>query len=186
MISGLLAKFAILFKKVKLGEPNNEDGSSESEDNDDEIDFDEGDDQDLLENIKTNIPARYKPVDRTIYDYMEQNINSLVVFHRGSYIYNIYKFNFLGNKNKNNFKFKAFVKSKSVVGMFNHSSILKEQLSDHQKKKHKPQLNVVQSMPIRWNSIYLMIDRLIEIRESLEVVLIDANNRKYILKNEEK
>ena len=55
--------------------------------------------------------------------------------------------------------------------MFNHSSSFKEKLNNIQKTNNKPIAAIVQQVPTRWNSIYLMVDSVLANRDSLEICL---------------
>lgn len=82
--------------------------------------------------------------------------------------------------------FQALTKTRSIVGLFNSSTILKEQLNQEQKLRGVPVLNVVQSVTTRWNSDYAMIDRIIAIHPQIERVLCLVDKyKKYLLSKDE-
>ena len=70
---------------------------------------------------------------------------------------------------------KAVATAKRVVGHFSHSNVATQALSDHQIKmgcNGKP-LQLIQDVVTRWNSVYLMIRRLLKLRVSVYGVLFD-------------
>ena len=57
-----------------------------------------------------------------------------------------------------------------ALALFNHSTVMKEELDTDQVGRKAPVLNVIQSVPTRWNSAYT-IERMLEIWPSVKVVL---------------
>lgn len=75
-------------------------------------------------------------------------------------------------------------KARKIVGHFKHSGKLTTMLLDKQIGACHP-LTVVQEVPTRWNSTYDMIDRLVQIKESVELVLVENRHRNISLTDQE-
>ncbi|RNA35719.1 zinc finger BED domain-containing 1-like [Brachionus plicatilis] len=66
---------------------------------------------------------------------------------------------------------KMIKKCKKIVGLFNHSPELKENLYKNQKSKNLPNKMLINSVSTRWNSEYLMIERILEQVDNVNEVL---------------
>lgn len=70
---------------------------------------------------------------------------------------------------------KALAHARKLVGHFSHSSSSVNALKDHQKMMGVSQpLNLIQDVATRWNSQYLMIQRLLHVRISVFAVLMNT------------
>lgn len=78
---------------------------------------------------------------------------------------------------KNNSHLSVILKKcRGIVGFFKHSSLANDQLRSIQKQMGLPMLKVKQDVATRWNSCYIMLVRLLEIKDPLCVAV--ANNSK--------
>lgn len=64
------------------------------------------------------------------------------------------------------------ITASSIVSHFKHSTVAIKA----QKKLKMPEKKLIQSVKTRWNSIYAMVERLIESRQCISIVLNDRNN----------
>uniref|UniRef100_A0A183CCI8 Uncharacterized protein n=1 Tax=Globodera pallida TaxID=36090 RepID=A0A183CCI8_GLOPA len=64
-------------------------------------------------------------------------------------------------------------KSRRTISHFNHSNLAKERLEDAQTQEDAPKHALIQDVPTRWNSSFLMGERLIEQRRALELYVFN-------------
>ncbi|XP_030765200.1 zinc finger BED domain-containing protein 1-like [Sitophilus oryzae] len=76
-------------------------------------------------------------------------------------------------------------KCRNIVGHFKHSAIAVEKLSTMQQQMNSPQLKVKQDVVTRWNSTYIMLDRLIAIKASITAVMSSLPKAPEMLNAEE-
>jgi len=62
-------------------------------------------------------------------------------------------------------------KCHSLVSQYNHSTKSYERLYDIQTILNLPQQKLIQSIDIRWNSVYLMLERILEQRSAITLDL---------------
>lgn len=67
---------------------------------------------------------------------------------------------------------------KKLITKFNHSAIMMEELNAYRKSNKKPELCFKTIIEIRWNSVYLAIERFLELSPEMSKVIIDENQRK--------
>lgn len=67
------------------------------------------------------------------------------------------------------------ITASSIVSHFKHSTVAIKALQVAQKKFKMPEKKLIQSVKTRWNSIYAMVERLIESRQCISIVLNDRN-----------
>lgn len=67
------------------------------------------------------------------------------------------------------------ITASSIVSHFKHSTVAIKALQVAQKKLKMPEKKLIQSVKTRWNSIYAMVERLIESRQCVSIVLNDRN-----------
>ncbi|CAH1114870.1 unnamed protein product [Psylliodes chrysocephalus] len=67
-----------------------------------------------------------------------------------------------------------FKKCRNLVGHFKHSSLASDKLKSVQEQMRLPLLKVKQDVPTRWNSCFIMLKRLNEIKEPLCVALASS------------
>ncbi|CAI6369807.1 unnamed protein product [Macrosiphum euphorbiae] len=70
--------------------------------------------------------------------------------------------------------------SSKMVGHFKHSNIAKHALTKMQEQLGLTQQSLIQSCKTRWNSVYMMLDRLYANRCAVTNVLADRNTTKYV------
>lgn len=61
-----------------------------------------------------------------------------------------------------------------IATHFSHSPAAYGKLKTYEKEQGLPELKVVQDVPTRWNSSYLMIDRLVRIKRALQLYCIES------------
>ncbi|KAL3184387.1 hypothetical protein MRX96_031938 [Rhipicephalus microplus] len=66
-------------------------------------------------------------------------------------------------------------KARHIVGHYKHSSSAQKRLDEYQKKMGKDPLRLVQDVDTRWNSQYLMLSRLLDLKEAVSVELATSN-----------
>lgn len=69
---------------------------------------------------------------------------------------------------------------RTLVGHLKHSVVATEKLKNVQHQMGVPQLKVKQDVSTRWSSPFIMIARLLEIREPLSVVIARMGNSKLV------
>ncbi|XP_065642245.1 E3 SUMO-protein ligase ZBED1-like [Hydra vulgaris] len=67
------------------------------------------------------------------------------------------------------------VTASKIVSHFKHSTVAIKALQVVQKKLKMPEKKLIQSVKTRWNSIYAIVERLIESRQCISIVLNDRN-----------
>ncbi|XP_064475751.1 E3 SUMO-protein ligase ZBED1-like [Ornithodoros turicata] len=67
-------------------------------------------------------------------------------------------------------------KAPAIVGHYKHSSAAQKRLDDLLLKMNKPTLKVLQNVPTRWNSQFVMFSRLLQLREAVSVELATSNS----------
>lgn len=67
-------------------------------------------------------------------------------------------------------------KCRSIVWLFNHSTIMNKALKDAQLKFEDKPLRLIQDVVTRWNSLYKMLERLIKLNNYVSTVL-DMNHK---------
>uniref|UniRef100_A0A183C186 Dimer_Tnp_hAT domain-containing protein n=1 Tax=Globodera pallida TaxID=36090 RepID=A0A183C186_GLOPA len=67
-------------------------------------------------------------------------------------------------------------KCRRTISHFNHSNLAKERLEDAQTQEDIPKHALIQDVPTRWNSSYLMGERLTEQRRALELYLCERDS----------
>ncbi|KAH8024833.1 hypothetical protein HPB51_001466 [Rhipicephalus microplus] len=67
-------------------------------------------------------------------------------------------------------------KARHIVGHYKHSSSAQKRLDEYQKKMGKDPLRLVQDVDTRWNSQYLMLSRLLELKEAVSVELAASSS----------
>ncbi|KAH8030679.1 hypothetical protein HPB51_011061 [Rhipicephalus microplus] len=67
-------------------------------------------------------------------------------------------------------------KARHIVGHYKHSSSAQKRLDEYQKKMGKDPLRLVQDVDTRWNSQYLMLSRLLDLKEAVSVELATSSN----------
>ncbi|CAF0985650.1 unnamed protein product [Brachionus calyciflorus] len=80
---------------------------------------------------------------------------------------------------------KALKKCCSIATLYNHSTIIKEKLSMLQKDAGKNLHSIIQQVPTRWNSVFLMVERIIENFQFLNVLLASDTKQKRLELNSE-
>lgn len=77
-------------------------------------------------------------------------------------------------------------KSKSIVRAFKMSTVATEILRNEQSKLNKPKLKLIQEVPTRWNSLYFMIKRLLEVGDALAIAIskVETINISYFTSEE--
>jgi len=58
-----------------------------------------------------------------------------------------------------------------IVGHFKHSNNATEKLKDFQLQMNLPPLKVKQDVPTRWNSSFIMMERLVNIKAPLSATM---------------
>ncbi|CAF1029239.1 unnamed protein product [Brachionus calyciflorus] len=71
-------------------------------------------------------------------------------------------------------------KCKSIVGLFNHSTELKEKLYEVQNSKNQPNKMLINCVSTRWNSEYLVVQRILEQMENVNEVLYNNNKHNHL------
>lgn len=71
---------------------------------------------------------------------------------------------------------KLFVKSSKIVSHFKHSNVAKSALQEKQEQLGLPTMSLLQSCKTRWNSSYLMLERLLQNRIPVMNVLTDRRS----------
>ncbi|KAL3220847.1 hypothetical protein MRX96_005284 [Rhipicephalus microplus] len=66
-------------------------------------------------------------------------------------------------------------KARHIMGHYKHSSSAQKRLDEYQKKMGKDPLRLVQDVDTRWNSQYLMLSRLLGLKEAVSVELATSN-----------
>ncbi|KAL3190056.1 hypothetical protein MRX96_020382 [Rhipicephalus microplus] len=66
-------------------------------------------------------------------------------------------------------------KARHIVGHYKHCSSAQKRLDEYQKKMGKDPLRLVQDVDMRWNSQYLMLFRLLDLKEAVSVELATSN-----------
>ena len=64
----------------------------------------------------------------------------------------------------------------SIAGLFNHSPKFKEILYKNQENCGKQRSAIVQQVPTRWNSLYLMLKSILKTNEALSNALYEEKN----------
>ncbi|KAH8038695.1 hypothetical protein HPB51_002839 [Rhipicephalus microplus] len=67
-------------------------------------------------------------------------------------------------------------KARHIVGHYKHSSSAQKRLDEYQKKMGKDPLRLVQDVDTRWNSQYLMLSRLLDLKEAVSVELATSSS----------
>lgn len=67
-------------------------------------------------------------------------------------------------------------KARHIVGHYKHSSSAQRRLEEYQKRTGKDPLRLVQDVETRWNSQYLMLSRLLDMKEAVTVELATSNS----------
>ncbi|CAF1134569.1 unnamed protein product, partial [Brachionus calyciflorus] len=81
---------------------------------------------------------------------------------------------------------KTIKKCCSIASHYNHSTNTKEKLTKLQNENERPNHSIIQQVPTRWNSIYLMVDRIVENFEFLNIIFANEPKFKHLqLKSEE-
>lgn len=75
-------------------------------------------------------------------------------------------------------------KCRRLVTHFNHSALACHELKLLQEEQGKVPLLPVQDVPTRWNSAYLMVERLVKLKRSIQLYVSDHNNLPTITANE--
>nr|CAH7739618.1 unnamed protein product [Callosobruchus chinensis] len=76
-------------------------------------------------------------------------------------------------------------KCRNIVGHFKHSALAVQKLSKMQQQMNTPQLKMKQDVATRWNSTYIMLDRLIAIKAPITAVMSSLPKAPEILNAEE-
>ena len=72
---------------------------------------------------------------------------------------------------------------RKLVGHFKHSTVATAALVDRQKRMNMPVKRLLQDVATRWNSIYYLLDRLVEMRWPISAVLSDERVTKRLDRN---
>lgn len=75
-------------------------------------------------------------------------------------------------------------KCRRLVTHFNHSALACHELKLLQEEQGNVPLLPVQDVPTRWNSAYLMVERLVKLKRSIQLYMSDHNNLPTITANE--
>ncbi|XP_064475355.1 zinc finger BED domain-containing protein 4-like [Ornithodoros turicata] len=67
-------------------------------------------------------------------------------------------------------------RARHIVGHYKHSSSAQKQLDEYQPRKGQSVLRLVQDIVTRWNSQYLMLSRLLELKEAVTVELATSDS----------
>ncbi|CAH1100846.1 unnamed protein product [Psylliodes chrysocephalus] len=62
-------------------------------------------------------------------------------------------------------------KVKNIVSFFKRSNLAKERLDSFQKQNNKSPKKLIQSVPTRWNSVFYMLERILELKEEVRASL---------------
>ena len=73
------------------------------------------------------------------------------------------------------------IAARKLVGHFNRSCVASDALEEYQKREGVKPLKLIQDVATRWNSLYLMFDRLVKLRSAVYYVL---HEKKYTKPNE--
>ncbi|CAI6371303.1 unnamed protein product [Macrosiphum euphorbiae] len=76
-------------------------------------------------------------------------------------------------------------KCKSLVTYFKNSNIATHKLITEQENQNKKPLKVIQEVPTRWNSMYHMIKRILELKNDITIVLLRMPNAPTVLNLED-
>jgi len=76
-------------------------------------------------------------------------------------------------------------KFKSLVTYFQSSNIATHKLITEQENQNKKPLRVIQEVPTRWNSIYHIIKRILELKNDITIVLLRMPNAPAVLNLED-
>lgn len=76
-------------------------------------------------------------------------------------------------------------KCRSLVGHFKHSVSATNKLKEVQEQLNMPVLKVMQDVPTRWNSCYLMLQRLFEIKDALSVTVTNLSAKIEFLRSDD-
>lgn len=68
-------------------------------------------------------------------------------------------------------------KCRKLVGHFNHSNLAYDRLEDEQIKEQLSVRKLIQDVDTRWNSTFMMCERLVEQRKAIQVYLTRYDNR---------
>ena len=85
----------------------------------------------------------------------------------------------------------VLVKCRKLIGTFNHSTQLTETLIEDQMKTNDQEpdkskwtkLRLIQDVVTRWNSLYLMLSRLVKLKDAVKRVLHLRENTNHLEKN---
>ena len=69
-------------------------------------------------------------------------------------------------------------KMKKVTGLINHSAVQKQRLDELRKIDNKPALSILTIVDVRWNSIYLAVQRFLELLPQIEILIGEINRTK--------
>ena len=67
-------------------------------------------------------------------------------------------------------------KCRSICGKFNHSTKMNYMLDETQKSRNETLLNIIQEIKTRWNSTFNMLERLLIVKSSVNIVLNETSN----------
>lgn len=67
-------------------------------------------------------------------------------------------------------------KASATVTYFNHSTVASNELKRWQKQLSLPEVKLIQSVKTRWNSVYFMLQRLLQQKVAVEQVINDNNS----------
>ncbi|XP_064476239.1 zinc finger BED domain-containing protein 4-like [Ornithodoros turicata] len=67
-------------------------------------------------------------------------------------------------------------RARHIVGHYKHSSSAQKRLDEYQRRKGQSVLRLVQDIVTRWNSQYLMLSRLLELKEAVTVELAASDS----------
>ena len=67
---------------------------------------------------------------------------------------------------------------KKIIDSSNHSPLMMEKLNKYRDDDSKKALNLVNFIDIRWNSLFLAIERFIELLPQIQKTIIDENSRR--------
>lgn len=68
-------------------------------------------------------------------------------------------------------------KVRKIVGHFRSSTSMTSKFEDAQRKDHNNSLQLIQEVQTRWNSTYMMIERVYNLRQYIEIVTLETQDK---------
>jgi hypothetical protein len=66
---------------------------------------------------------------------------------------------------------------RAIVTRYHQSKVLQAELTEHEQKLHLPEMTLIGDVKTRWNSTYDMIDRLIQLKDALDLIPLTEDMR---------